>query len=66
MNGGRRAFCARWAKIMNGNKEVGNKDVWDRTRESLAWLKGVSVLVSTNGNTSKKLEQLLVEKRVVC
>lgn len=58
MNGGRRAFCARWAKIMNGNKEVGNKDVlWDRTRETLAWLKGVSVLVSTNGNTSKKLEQ---------
>lgn len=42
---------------MNGNKEVGNKDVvWDRTRETLAWLKGVSVLVSTNGNTSKKLE----------
>lgn len=58
MNGGRRAFCARWAKIMNGNKEVGNKDVvWDRTRKTLACLKGVSVLVSTNGNTSKKLEQ---------
>lgn len=38
---------------MNGNKDV----VWDRTRETLAWLKGVSVLVSTNGNTSKKLEQ---------
>lgn len=58
MNGGRREFCARQAMIMNGNKEVGNKDVvWDRTRETLAWLKGVSILVSTNGNTSKKLEQ---------